>query len=97
WIGDRFVPGGLERVVLAVVRDPAGPIYALYRAETDPVIHVARIDGSTWTPLSKISLTTPGTDPEISFARFASSGVLWVGLRYRDGLEPRPYGIAIGE
>src|SRR4029077_5363559 len=30
WTGDRFVIGGPSEVVLAVVRDPAGPIYALH-------------------------------------------------------------------
>ncbi len=98
WVGDHFVPGGPDEVVLAVVREPTtGAIYALHRASTDSEVHVSRIDGTTWTPLSKIAVATPGEQPEISFARFTSSGALWIGLRYRDGLERRPYGIAIIE
>ncbi|MEJ7601711.1 MAG: hypothetical protein WKG01_27665 [Kofleriaceae bacterium] len=96
WANDRFEPGGPEQIVLAVIRDPAGPLYALYRAGGETAIRLARIDGTpTWSPLPRVQLTTPGPDPEISFARFAESGSLWVGLRYRDGIEMRPWGIAI--
>ncbi len=97
WTGDRFVPGGPDHVVLAVARDPSGPIYALHRAPTEKEIHLSRIDGSKWTQVAKVSLVTPGDAPEVSFARFASSGSLWVGLRYKDGIERRAYGIAIVE
>ena len=98
WANDRFEPGGPEQIVLAVIRDPEGPLYALYRATGESAIRIARIDATpAWSPLPKIQITTPGTDPEISFARFAESGSLWVGLRYRDGLEMRPWGIAIIE
>src|SRR5262249_48723832 len=83
--------------VLAVARDPSGPIYALHRAKADNEIHLSRIDSTSWTHIAKVALTTPGDAPEISFARFASSGSLWVGLRYRDGNEHRAYGIAIVE
>ena len=96
WAKDRFVIGGpADQIVLAVVRDPAGPIYALHRAEDDAVIHVSKIDRTGWTPLAKISISTPGDAPEISFARFASAGSLWVGLRYREGKERRSYGVAV--
>ncbi|HEY5938569.1 MAG TPA: hypothetical protein VIU61_28150 [Kofleriaceae bacterium] len=96
WANDRFEPGGPEQIVLAVIRDPAGPLYALYRGGGEALIRLARIDGTpAWNPLPKVQLSTPGPDPEISFARFASSGSLWVGLRYRDGIEMRPWGIAI--
>jgi hypothetical protein len=94
-MSDRFVPGGPDEIVLAVVRDPAGPIYALHRAVTEPAIRLSRIDANGWTALPKVSVTTAGTAPEVSFARFASSGSLWVGLRYRDGQETHAYGIAI--
>lgn len=97
WTGDRFAAGGPDQVVLVVVRDPAGPIYALHRGSQEKAIHLSRIDGATWTALPKIALATPGELPEISFARFASSGSLWIGLRYRDGLEKHAYGIAIVE
>lgn len=97
WNGDRFVAGGPDQVVLAVVRDPAGPIYALHRAVGESVIKLSKIDGTTWTPVKNVALATAGGQPETSFARFASSGSLWVGLRYKDGEERRAYGIAIIE
>ena len=96
WAKDRFVIGGpADQVVLAVVRDPTGPIYALHRASDDAAIHVSKIERAGWTPVGKIAITTPGDAPEISFARFAAAGTLWVGLRYRDGQERHPYGVAI--
>src|SRR5262249_50764722 len=60
-------------------------------------MHLSRIEGQIWQSVAKVSLATPGDAPEVSFARFASSGTLWVGLRYRDGAERRAYGIAIVE
>ena len=95
WTGDKFAAGGPDQVMLAVVRDPAGPIYALHRGSGEDEIHLSRIDGATWTLLPKIALTTPGERPEVSFARFAASGALWIGLRYHDGSERRAYGLAI--
>jgi hypothetical protein len=95
WSGDRFAAGGPDQVVLAVVRDPTGPIYALHRGTGETEIHLSRIDGTVWTQIAKVALATPGTRPEVSFARFAAAGVLWVGLRYHDGIERRAYGIAI--
>jgi len=95
WTGDRFAAGGPDQVVLAVVRDPTGPIFALHRGAGENEIHLSKIDGTTWTPVGKVALATPGTAPEVSFARFAAPGVLWVGLRYHDGLERRAYGLAI--
>jgi ligand-binding sensor domain-containing protein len=95
WTGDRFVLGGPAEVVLAVVRDPAGAIYALHRRASENVIHLARIDGTAWTPLARVQLATPGDAPELSFAKFGASGSLWVGLRYREGGEQHPYGVAV--
>ncbi|MBA3456804.1 MAG: hypothetical protein H0T42_27190 [Deltaproteobacteria bacterium] len=95
WTGERFVAGGPDEVVLAVVRDPGGTIYALHRGTAEATIQLSRIDRTgTWTAVPNVVLETPGTAPEISFARFASPGALWVGLRYRDGMDRRPYGIA---
>lgn len=95
WNGVRFTAGGPDVVVVAVARDPDGPIYALHRAPAEKELHLSRIEGSSWIAVPKISLTTPGDAPEVSFARFAESGTLWVGLRYRDGSERRAWGIAI--
>jgi hypothetical protein len=97
WNGAKFTAGGPDVVVLAVARDPSGPIYALHRAPQEKELHLSRIDGTTWTQVPKVTLTTPGDSPEVSFARFAQSGSLWLGLRYRDGEERRAYGIAIVE
>ena len=74
WNGERFTAGGPDVVVLAVARDPAGPIYALHRAPQEKELHLSRIEGTAWTLLPKVSLTTPGDAPEVSFARFASIG-----------------------
>lgn len=97
WSGERFVAGGPDQVVLAVVREPSGSIYALHRSGGEGELHVSRIESSGWTPLPRVSLTTPGTAPEVSFARFAAPGSLWVGLRYHDGIERRAFGMAIVE
>ena len=97
WTGDRFAAGGPDEVVLAVVRDPSGPIFALHRGSAENEIHLSRIDGTGWTALPKVALGTPGTAPEVSFAKFASPGSLWIGLRYHDGVERRAWGLAIVE
>jgi hypothetical protein len=97
WTGERFVAGGPEQLVVAVARDPAGGIYALHRAPLDKELHVSRIDGTTWTPVPKVAIVTPGDAPDVSFARFAAPGQLWIGLRYKEGPEQRAYGIAIVE
>ncbi|MDQ3370039.1 MAG: hypothetical protein M3680_31875, partial [Myxococcota bacterium] len=97
WTGEGFVPGGPDEVVLAVVRDPAGPIFALHRSVGEHQIRLSRIEGTTWTAVPRVTLATPGEAPEVNFARFASTGSLWVGLRYRDGEEIRAYGIAVIE
>lgn len=96
WIGDHFVPGGTDDTVLAVARDPStSAIYALHRGATDTEIQIAQIQNQTWTPMPKLALTTPGDQPEISFARFTGENMLLVGLRYRDTMDRRPYGIAL--
>ena len=105
WTGDGFVPGGPDEVVLAVARDPSGSIYALHRGAAEPTIRLSRIDSAearrlgtyAWTALPKVSIATGEGGPEVSFARFASPGSLWLGLRFREGDETRAYGIAIVE
>ncbi|MFN0252239.1 MAG: hypothetical protein ACKV2T_35510 [Kofleriaceae bacterium] len=96
WTGSRFVAGGPDQVVLGVVRDPGGTIFALHRAGTEATAHLSRIDRTgAWTPVPNVAVQTPGVATEISFARFATATTLWVGLRYRDGIERRPYGLAV--
>ncbi|MBL9012827.1 MAG: hypothetical protein JNL83_01555 [Myxococcales bacterium] len=97
WTGDRFVAGGPDQVVLAVVREPGGPIYALHRAGAESALHLSRIEKGQWTPVGNVTLTAPGAAPEVSFARFPAGGQLWIGLRYRDGMEMRAGGLAIIE
>lgn len=98
WTGARFTPGGPDEAVLAVVRDRAGFIYALHREEQANAIQLSRVDAQgQWAKIPKIALVTPGSTPEISFARFAAAGQLWIGLRYREGLDVRPWGVAIVE
>lgn len=97
WNGDRFVAAGPDQIVNAVVRDPAGPVYALHRSPSEKTIKLSRIEDKAWTQIPKVALATPGDAPEVAFARFASTGQLWVGLRYRDGEERRSHGIAIVE
>ncbi len=106
--GERFIAGGPDNVVLAVIRDPNNDIYAFHRNQYEKVIHVAKIspagsaahdatqDASkdSWTELPGLLLQLPGEAPEISFARFDSSGQLWVGLRFREQQEVQAWGVA---
>jgi hypothetical protein len=106
WTGDHFKAGGPEEAVLAVARDRAGVIYALHREPDSSAILLSRVDAAgQWTSVPKVQLELSEHDPEldaqlvpeISFARFAASGALWIGLRHREGLEVRPWGVAIVE
>lgn len=93
--GEAFEPTGPEaQAVLAVVRDADGAIYALHRPGDAAAIDVSRVDGEAWTPTG-MRIETPGDRPEVSFARFGPGGILWVGLRYLDGRDVRPWGVAL--
>ncbi|HUS65566.1 MAG TPA: hypothetical protein VMZ28_13540 [Kofleriaceae bacterium] len=93
--GERFVPtGGGERRVLAVARSAAGRIVGLRQTPDGQRIAVAELRGDDWRELG-FAIETPGGDPEVSFARFAPGGRLWVGLRYRDDAGAlMPWGVA---
>jgi hypothetical protein len=102
WNGDRFAPRGPDDVALAIVRDPAGPLYALHRAAGDPgtaekaPIKLSRIENGRWTEVAtKLPLTGASDEPSISFARFASPNTLWIGLRDRENGEWKTHGVAI--
>lgn len=104
WTGEHFTAGGPDEPVLAVVRDRAGSIYALHREADSGAISLSRVDAAgQWTSVPRVRMELPQDDPElepqlapeVSFARFAASGALWVGLRHREGLEVRPWGVAI--
>ncbi|MCA9679494.1 MAG: hypothetical protein H6709_16695 [Kofleriaceae bacterium] len=93
--GESFEPTGPEaQAVLAVVRNGAGELYALHRGGDAATIEVSRVEAGEWTPTGA-QLKTPGDKPEVSFARFGPSGILWVGLRYLDGRDMRPWGVAL--
>jgi hypothetical protein len=92
--GERFVAGGPDNVVLLVIRDPNGEIYAFHRAAFEKSIHVAKIVGDQWTEIPDLLLQLPGESPEISFAKFDAQGQLWVGLRFREAQEFHPWGVA---
>lgn len=85
---------GPDSVMLAVTRRPDGEVLAFYRNKSESVIHVAQVDNGAWNEIPFARLQTPGAAPEISFARFDDKGLLWVGLRYRDGQEIVPHGVA---
>jgi hypothetical protein len=94
--GERFVPtGGGERRVLAVVRGPDGAIVGLRQTPDRRRIALAVLHGDQWREMG-FTIETPGSDPEVPFARFAPGGLLWVGLRYRDEAGAlQPGGIAL--
>ncbi len=86
WTGEHFTAlARPDRVVLAVIRDPAGPIYAIERDSDDlTALRIAGLDGTTWTTLRPAATTESGT-AELAFARFAAPGILWLGLRGHAG------------
>ena len=53
WNGERFTAGGPDVVVLAVARDPEGPIYALHRAVQEKELHLSRIEGGSTKMLTR--------------------------------------------
>jgi len=93
WRGDGFEPDGpVDQAVLAVVRAPSGDVYALHRSGDAKKITISKVEDE-WKELA--TLETPGDHPEVSFARFSPGGLLWVGLRYHQGKEERPWGVAL--
>jgi hypothetical protein len=94
WRGDGFEPDGpLDQAVLAVVRAPQGDVYALHRPGDAKKITISKVDPDGWKELA--TLETPGDHPEVSFAAFSPGGLLWVGLRYHQGKEEHPWGVAL--
>ena len=78
--------------VLAFARSQAGEIYAVVRG-IDGKLRVKRIDVGSWVQVAGVAVETPGSRPSVSFARFAPTGKLWLGLRYRDNDgDLRPHG-----
>ena len=95
--GEHFtsVDSGEARV-LAVVRGPGGKIYGFRRGEEDRHLLLAELKQGVWLRTSEVIIETPGGRPELSFARFSPSDILWVGLHFHDETnELRPYGVAL--
>ncbi len=95
--GERFAPvDSGEARVQAVVRGKGGKIYGLRQGEEDSQLLLAELKKGVWLRTSEVVIATPGGRPELSFARFSPSGVLWVGLQFHDDVnELRPYGVAL--
>lgn len=80
---------------LGVVRGPDGTLYVLRSREGEP-LRIAARRGGVFEELPGVAIETPGGAPELSFARFSPSGVLWLGLGYLDEAgERRPFGAAL--
>ncbi|MCE9577896.1 MAG: hypothetical protein K8W52_32485 [Deltaproteobacteria bacterium] len=94
WRGDDFeADGPVDQSVLAVVGSPDGDIYAIHRPGDGKKLIVSRVAASGWSDIAMIE--TPGERPEVSVARFSPGGLLWVGLRYHQGKDERPFGVAL--
>ncbi len=96
WTGEHFTAlAPVDRTVLAVLRAPAGAIYAIERDSDDvTALRIARLDGTTWTTLKPAVEVDRGT-AELAFARFGAPGILWIGLRAHDGDAPTPTTVAV--
>ncbi len=85
----------LERPTLAVVARGRSGLHALRRGEEPGQIEIlARVDGD-WRLQEGLEVKVPGRDPELAFARLSPTGMLWLGLQYRDDAgQLRPFGVA---
>ncbi|HUH02522.1 MAG TPA: two-component regulator propeller domain-containing protein [Kofleriaceae bacterium] len=88
--------GDGESRVLAFVRSPAGKVYGIRESEDRSHALLTLIRGDVWVRVSELAIDTPGGGPRVTFARFSPSGVLWLGLAYKDeASEERAYGVAL--
>lgn len=94
--GSAFeVTGGGQRRVLAVVRSSEGRIIGVRQTDDGSRMELADVADGEWRDLG-VFIDAPGSDPELNFARFSPSDLLWLGLRYRDDAgEYRPHGVAL--
>ncbi|MEM9488239.1 MAG: hypothetical protein AAGC55_03785 [Myxococcota bacterium] len=98
YTGEGFEPAGLPgSQPLAVVRDQDERLYALVRSLNERRIELYRNrEGNVWVQVRSVKISTPGSHPNVSVARFSPGGQLWIGLRYRDRSgEERPFGMAV--
>jgi hypothetical protein len=90
WVfdGDRFVQARIDAEegarVLAVVEDHRRRVVAIHRGKSGSALRLSRLTDRAWIPLAVQELQVPHNVPEISFAVFALSGNLWIGLHYKD-------------
>jgi len=89
-------PGLGERPPLAFVRRPdGGDIYALFRLD-DGGIGLAAFANGDWHELPGVVIRLADGVTELSFARFAPGGLLWLGVGYVDDQgDIRPNGVAL--
>jgi ligand-binding sensor domain-containing protein len=60
-------------------------VIAIHRGAADPVVRISSVSGDgTWTPTGATELQVPEGIPDVTFATFAPSRRLWLGLRYID-------------
>ncbi len=83
--------------VLALLNQPRGSVLAIHRGAKDPLLRLSQAssDGSTWVPISATEVQVPSGAPDVTFATFAPTQHLWLGLRYidKDG-DKNDYGAA---
>ena len=97
--GDHFVQAKIDPEegarVLAVVQDHRHRVVAIHRGQSGKALRLSRLTDRAWIPIAMQELEVPHNVPEISFAVFALSGNLWIGLHYKDtDGEDRYYGAA---
>ena len=98
----HFTGDGFDReqalgsYTLAFARKPGGDLYAAARSDNEQRIEIYRLTGDRWRKIQRLSIEVPDNVPDLSFARFAQDGSLWLGVRYRDqDGEIGPFGIAV--
>jgi hypothetical protein len=90
--GAHFRPTADDGRTVVAVSEARGAVHGLLAS--GKTIAVAAPDGDGWTD-SGVVVETPGRAAELAFARVSPSGLLWLGLRYRDELDgPHAYGVA---
>jgi len=89
-------PGLGERTPIAFVRRPdGGDIYSLFRLD-DGGIGLASFTKGAWQELPGVAIRLADGATELSFARFAPGGLLWLGVGYVDEQgDVRPKGVAL--
>jgi len=81
---------------LWVANDPGGDLVALRATEGKSTVQLCLFESGRFIPRQVADLKVPSGEPYVTFARFAPSGDLWVGLSHRaaDG-ELGNYGVAV--